>query len=327
LSLPISIFGSERVHMKNNSHIPNESDDQDLEILNEDTIENQMIVIDNSSFTGKINNCFNDPVSIDSTDCSAPTIHSSTEPGGSIMSRYPENLPVDIPTSHQNDEIGKINRNRAPLKSFGLPIFSNPKLIVSERNSIEEVKMRRLTDEIMHISKEIQHGNHSIRADLPSFEGDDLVILQQINNILDYIVVPSITASFIERILKGKLSPKIPGSNDGECNEIVTKHNSCIDTLSYHLKDICRSKKEINKQIKMTLNSGNKKILKENEKNFGWNVLCGLPETEDQQNQIEEESVRSWVGPVPLPEYQRKLPKEDIGWSRLCGLPDSTSHI
>ncbi|PWR74214.1 hypothetical protein [Methanospirillum lacunae] len=313
--------------MKKNSHITNDSDDQNLEILNEDAIENQMIVIDHSSFTGEINNCFNDPVSFDSNDCSAPLIHIITEPGGSIMSRYPKNLPVDIPTSHQNDEIGKINRNRAPLKSFGLPIFSNPKLIVSERKSIEEVKMRCLIDEIMHVAKEIQNGNHSIRTDLTSFEGDDLVILQQINNILDNIVVPSITSSFLDRILKGKLSTKIPVSFNSECNEIVTKLNPCIDTLSYHVKDTSRSKKEINKQIKMTLNSGNNKILIENEKNFGWNVLCGLPETEDQQNQIEEESVRSWVGPVPLPEYQRKLTKEDIGWSRLCELPDSTSQI
>lgn len=180
----------------------------------------------------------------------------------------------------------------------------------------------------MHVSKEIQNGNHSIRADLTSFEGDDMVILQQINNILDNIVVPySKAASFLDKILKGKLPLKIPGSFNGEFNEIVAKLNLCIDTLSYHVKDTCRSKKEINKQIKMTLNSDLNKNLKVNEKNFGWNVLCGLPETEDQHNQIEEESVRSWVGPVPLPEYQRKLTKEDIGWSRLCELPDSTSQI
>jgi hypothetical protein len=173
--------------------------------------------------------------------------------------------------------------------------------------------MKTIIDEITQVSRDLQIRDLSANADTSPFESNDLLILQQINTLLDTIVLHfSLPATYLDKLSKGKLPPEIIGSYNDEINEIVTNLNRCIKILTNHTKDTAMIKKisSINENHEIC------------ETNFGWNVICGLPQTEEQYNQIEGETQGRCIDSFFQADNKQIHPKEDTGWGRLCELPD-----
>lgn len=168
--------------------------------------------------------------------------------------------------------------------------------------------MKKITDEITHVSKDLL-----ANVDTPSLNSNDLLILQQINNILDKILLNfSLPATDLNKLSKGELSPEIIGPYNDEINEIVIKLNRCLKILNNQIKDTTMIKKITH------INENHTRC----EPNFGWNVICGLPQTEEQYNQIEGEPQGSCFSTLSQADNKYISPKEDTGWIRLCELSD-----
>lgn len=86
--------------------------------------------------------------------------------------------------------------------------------------------------EVNKLLSAIKDGNTDLRADCEKFEGNDKVLLEQINEIITTLTEPvSKTAEYIDRISTGELPPKIESFN-GNLKNLSDGINRMIDNLS-----------------------------------------------------------------------------------------------
>ncbi|PKL60757.1 MAG: methyl-accepting chemotaxis protein, partial [Methanomicrobiales archaeon HGW-Methanomicrobiales-4] len=113
------------------------------------------------------------------------------------------------------------------------------KIIAESEYDLSDQYKGGVVGAITQLTREIQNGNLTARADPISFDGDARKILEEINNILDTVVIPlNQTAVYVERISRGDIPPKITESYSGDLIEIKDNLNSLIDVIHLRNDDI-----------------------------------------------------------------------------------------
>ncbi len=81
-------------------------------------------------------------------------------------------------------------------------------------------------------------GNLNHRGDAEKFQGGYKEIIRGVNNTLDALITPLITAaSYMEQISKGHIPEKITEEARGEFNDINSSINTCIDAVNRLVED------------------------------------------------------------------------------------------
>ena len=90
-----------------------------------------------------------------------------------------------------------------------------------------------LTLDAASLSKAAVEGKLATRADVSKHQGDYRKIVQGVNDTLDAVIGPlNVAASYVDRISKGDIPPKITDSYNGDFNEIKNNLNQCIDAVT-----------------------------------------------------------------------------------------------
>ncbi len=81
-------------------------------------------------------------------------------------------------------------------------------------------------------------GNLSVRADTSKYSGYNSKALTIVNEILDRLTIPlGVAATYVDRISKGDIPPKITDTYNGDFNTIKNNLNTCIDAINYLIAD------------------------------------------------------------------------------------------
>jgi methyl-accepting chemotaxis protein len=103
---------------------------------------------------------------------------------------------------------------------------------VLEPKPVKVVQTPRLGEEMERIARAVQAGDLSIRAHAQRFTGEDAIILDNLNVILDAVINPlNVAAGYVDRISKGDIPPKITDTYNGDFNTLKNNLNACIDGL------------------------------------------------------------------------------------------------
>ena len=82
-------------------------------------------------------------------------------------------------------------------------------------------------------------GNLATRADVAKHKGDFQKIVAGVNETLDAVIEPmNVAASYVNRISKGDIPPKITETYYGDFNEIKNSLNNCIDQISILVEEV-----------------------------------------------------------------------------------------
>ena len=120
------------------------------------------------------------------------------------------NLNVKI-ENHRKDEIGVL------LNGF-LNVQNALKALVSDANMLANAAV---------------DGKLSTRADATKHQGDYLKIIQGVNDTLDSVIGPlNIAASYVDRIAKGDIPPKITDTFNGDFNTLKNNLNAAIESIN-----------------------------------------------------------------------------------------------
>ncbi len=115
----------------------------------------------------------------------------------------------------------KENLGNKLLQFFVSPAIAQP---VKEKSG--------LFYEVNRLLSAVKDGNTDLRADCEKFEGNDRVLLEQINEIITNLTEPlNKTAEYLDRISTGDLPPKIESYN-GSLKSLSDGINKMIDNLS-----------------------------------------------------------------------------------------------
>jgi methyl-accepting chemotaxis protein len=104
-------------------------------------------------------------------------------------------------------------------------------------NSVLDAVRRRGQDlEILSIAA--KEGDLTVRADVTKYTGYNSKALTIVNDILDQLTEPlKVASSYIARIAKGDIPPKITANYNGDFNEIKSNLNICIDAINALIGD------------------------------------------------------------------------------------------
>ena len=93
--------------------------------------------------------------------------------------------------------------------------------------------VRALEQEILRVSAALQQGKLSERLRVDAFEAGDRSIGAAVNGMLETVIQPlNVSATYIERIGRGDIPPRIAETYNGDFEEIKNGLNRCIDALS-----------------------------------------------------------------------------------------------
>ncbi len=82
------------------------------------------------------------------------------------------------------------------------------------------------------LAKAAVEGRLSTRADASRHEGDYRKVIEGVNATLDAVIGPlNFSATYVDRISKGDIPPKITDTYNGDFNEIKNSLNACIDNI------------------------------------------------------------------------------------------------
>ncbi|CAG0976134.1 hypothetical protein RHDC4_01596, partial [Rhodocyclaceae bacterium] len=88
-------------------------------------------------------------------------------------------------------------------------------------------------------------GRLATRADAARYQGDYRKIVAGVNNTLDAVIGPlNVAATYVDRISKGDIPPKITDSYNGDFNTIKNNLNTCIDSLNGLIAEMDHMSKE-----------------------------------------------------------------------------------
>jgi len=111
---------------------------------------------------------------------------------------------------------------------FGLNRVDN-----AAQDSQHAQKGDQLREEVLRITSAIQQGHLTERAQVAIFSGNDLAVIESVNQMLEALIKPlNLSASYTERISKGEIPQKITAFYAGDFSDIKNNLNNCIDGLN-----------------------------------------------------------------------------------------------
>jgi len=94
-------------------------------------------------------------------------------------------------------------------------------------------------EEITRLVEAAKNGQLDTRANADQFDGQDQLMLQGVNEILDAVIGPlNVAAEYVDRISKGDIPEKITDDYKGDFNEVKNNLNQCIDALNALTEDV-----------------------------------------------------------------------------------------
>jgi methyl-accepting chemotaxis protein len=112
-------------------------------------------------------------------------------------------------------------------------LFGTNRVANAAQNSQDAQKGDQLRAEVLRITSAIQQGHLTERAQVAIFSGNDLAVIESVNQMLDALIKPlNLSASYTERISKGEIPPKITAPYEGDFSDIKNNLNNCIDGLN-----------------------------------------------------------------------------------------------
>ncbi|MFH0967187.1 MAG: methyl-accepting chemotaxis protein [Methanobacteriota archaeon] len=168
--------------------------------------------------------------------------------------------------------------------------------IKNNLNALIDVVHMRNEDIKMLINSGVD-GRLDVRADSKKYPGDNGIMIEGINKMLDAYIGPiNVSAEYIDRISKGDIPPKITEAYRGDFNEIKNNLNNLIDVI--HMRNA-----DIKALIEAAIN-GNLDFRAEPKKYLGENgkVIEGI------NNMLD-----AYIGPINVSaEYIDRISKGDI---------------
>ncbi len=106
-------------------------------------------------------------------------------------------------------------------------------IIANEKMDLLRNNLLRITAELKGLIQAIGDGKLKTRADAASFSGDWGKVMGGVNGLVEAFVNPMVvTSTYIDRISKGDMPPKITDEYRGDFNEIKKNLNTLIDALN-----------------------------------------------------------------------------------------------
>ncbi|HNY32856.1 MAG TPA: methyl-accepting chemotaxis protein [Fibrobacteria bacterium] len=98
--------------------------------------------------------------------------------------------------------------------------------------------IRTMSGDARMLSRAAVEGKLATRADASRHQGEFREIVQGVNDTLDAVVEPlQVAASYVDRISKGDLPPRITDTYNGDFDTIKRNLNTCIDAISLLVDD------------------------------------------------------------------------------------------
>jgi len=98
--------------------------------------------------------------------------------------------------------------------------------------------IKAMIDDAAKLSKAAVEGRLATRADATQHQGDFRKIVEGVNDTLDAVIGPlNVAATYVDRISKGDIPPKITDSYNGDFNTIKNNLNTCIDAVNKLVAD------------------------------------------------------------------------------------------
>ncbi len=119
-----------------------------------------------------------------------------------------------------------------------IPRSSENDMLAAGLNEVVN-SLRGLVNETGRLTKAAVDGQLSERGNSAAFQGGYRDIVQGINETLDAVIGPLNTAaSYVDRISKGDIPPRITTDARGDFNELKQNLNKCIDAVNALVSDI-----------------------------------------------------------------------------------------
>jgi len=121
--------------------------------------------------------------------------------------------------------------NPGRTSSGGTAVLDEP-LTQGRSAEASAQKMRPIQEESLRVSAALTQGRLVERLSLDLFDGNDWVVANSINAMLDAVIEPlKVSIDYVERISNGDIPAKITASYNGDFNQIKLSLNKCIDSL------------------------------------------------------------------------------------------------
>jgi methyl-accepting chemotaxis protein len=90
----------------------------------------------------------------------------------------------------------------------------------------------RLQEEILRLAFATQEGRLTERAKAEEFKGNDRILLEGVNSMLDAVISPlNVAADYADQFSRGVIPQKITSEYKGDFNMVKTSLNACIDAF------------------------------------------------------------------------------------------------
>jgi len=87
--------------------------------------------------------------------------------------------------------------------------------------------------EVARLVEAIKGGKLDARASADNFEGQDQVLLQGVNELIDAFMAPfNVMAEYVDRVSKGDIPEKITDAYNGDFNEVKNNLNALLDAMN-----------------------------------------------------------------------------------------------
>jgi methyl-accepting chemotaxis protein len=134
-------------------------------------------------------------------------------------------MPEQRQTARQSTDSRRGSTGRSP--SNGAAVLDLPVPAASQTQS-----QGMLQEEIVRVASALQQGRLAERGRLDLFKGNDRIMIESVNGMLDSVMKPlTVSAEYIDRISKGDIPQKITDTWAGDFNEIKNNLNVCIDSF------------------------------------------------------------------------------------------------
>ena len=98
--------------------------------------------------------------------------------------------------------------------------------------------VKNMSAEASRLAQAAVDGKLSTRADASQYKGEYQKIVAGVNNTLDAVITPlNVAATYVDRISKGDIPPKITDSYNGDFNTIKNNLNQAIDAINLMVAD------------------------------------------------------------------------------------------
>ncbi|GAB1483912.1 methyl-accepting chemotaxis protein [Treponema sp.] len=135
--------------------------------------------------------------------------------------------------------VGVLNKIASGDTSERLVVKSNDefKQVAGALNTVATT-IEALVAEAAMLTKAAVEGKLATRGDASKFKGGYHAIVQGVNETLDSVIGPlTVSATYVDRISKGDIPPKITDNYNGDFNLIKNNLNTCIDAVNALVAD------------------------------------------------------------------------------------------